>query len=114
MPFSTFRKVHVEDLKAGDRIWFSDAMCVVIGVEPEKDPAFSECFRVYTEEPTSSGRDYIYAFPDHEFLAPRVGQSDASFIQEVSNALAIMAERNAEMAQETAGGDSYAEGLTPE
>ena len=96
MPFSAFRKVHVEELKAGDRIWFSDAICRVISVVPEEDPKFSQCFRIYTEEPTPAGRDYIYTFPDHEFLAPRHGQTDEEFIHEVAHALEVMAEREKE------------------
>lgn len=95
MPFSAFNKVHVEELKAGDRIWFSDNLCIVIGVEPETDPIFKGCFRVYTEQPTASGRDYIYAFPEHEFLTPRPGQRDDDFIHEVARALEVMAARSA-------------------
>lgn len=106
MPFSTFRKLHVEDLKAGDRIWFSDSLCVVVSVVPDEDSKFPGCHLVYTEAPVPSiGRDYIFAMPNHEFLAPRVGQTDQSFIQEVSNALSVMAERSEKDAQQSAGGD---------
>lgn len=106
MPFSTFRKVHVEDLKAGDRIWFSDSLCVVVSVVPEEDPKFPGCNTIFTESPVPSiGRDYIFAMPNHEFLAPRVGQTNQAFIQEVSNALAVMAKRSEEEAQQSAGGD---------
>lgn len=95
MPFSHFRKVHVEELSAGDRFWFADAMCRVVSVVPEEDPKFEGCFRIYTEKPTSHGRDYIYTFPDHEFLAPWPGQSDEDFIRNVARALEIIAAREA-------------------
>jgi len=95
MPFSKFKKVHVEDLQAGDRIWFADSICTVVSVVPEDDPKFEGCFRVFTSEPTSHGRDFIYTFPDHEFLTPFPGQSDEAFIREVARALEIMAAREA-------------------
>lgn len=101
MPFSHFRKVHVEDLSAGDRIWFADAIVRVVSVVPEEDPMFRGCFRIYTEKPTTSGRDYIYTFPDHEFLAPWPGQSDEAFIRDVVRALEIIAEREAAKAPVT-------------
>lgn len=94
MPFSTFRKIHVEDLKAGDRFWFSDSLNVVVSVVPDQDATFAGCHRIYTQDPAPSGRDYIYTMPDHEFIAPHPGQSDEAFILEVARALEVMAARH--------------------